>query len=227
MGKIVLNVSKPGWEIIEKFKDIPTPYLCEAMGKKGNMSSEIRPIFKGAHLFGVALTVLCPPRDNLTVHKALELAGKGDVLVIDAGNYTEAGLLGEIMCYAAKSRGVAGIVTNGAVRDVKAIEEMNFPVFAKSISPGGTVKEKFGSINVPIMCGNVIVNPGDIIVGDDDGVVVVPQKDAEKIAAEVQGKAALEDKIKQLIDQGKSTMEIYGFNEKLKNLKIEYEGGGG
>jgi 4-hydroxy-4-methyl-2-oxoglutarate aldolase len=223
MGKIVINIKRPEPTLLERFRSIPTPNLCEAMGKKGHFPSRIRPVYKGLHLWGSAMTVLCPIKDNLTIHKALELAQAGDVLVIDAGDYTEAGLLGEIMCYYAKTKGLAGIVTNGAVRDIRAIEAMNFPVFSQSISMGGTVKEKFGEINTPIKCGGVSVNPGDIVVGDDDGVVVVPQKEAKRISSEALAKIDSEREIKNLIDQGKSTMEIYGFSKKLDNLDIVYE----
>ena len=225
MSRIILNFKRPSAELLSKFEGVPTPNLGEAMGKKNNMSSGIRPVYKGARLCGSAFTVLTPPKDNLTIHKALELAQKNDVLVIDTGDFIEAGFLGEVICYAAKIKGLKGIVTNGGVRDIRAIEAMDFPVFSQSICIGGTVKESFGSINVPVNCGGVLVNPGDIIVGDDDGVAVVPLNDAERIVSEARKKLDDEKKIMQLIRDGKSTMEVYGFSKIFEKFKVTYEKG--
>lgn len=221
MGKIVFDVERPPETLVKKLGEHSTSTLCEAMGKSGNMAHEIKPICPGVTVVGSAVTVSCYVGDNLTLHKAIEVAKRGDVLVVDAKGYKEAGgMWGEIMTLSAKTKGIAGLVIDGAVRDVAAIRKLGFPVFARAISPGGTVKESFGTINKPIICGGVLVNPGDVIVGDDDGVVVVPKSSVEDVLKRAEERKKIEDQIKELILQGKTTMEIYGFDKVLERKGI-------
>lgn len=168
---------------------------------------------------GAALTVRCHVGDNLTLHKAIELIQPGDVIVVDAGGYKETGgMWGEIMTLAAKKRGIEGIVIDGAARDIPILREINFPIFARTSSPGSTAKKTFGSINRPITCGGILVNPGDFIIGDEDGVVVIPRARVEETIQSGEARDRKEDGIKQMIAEGKSTLEIYGFNKTLDNL---------
>ncbi len=202
-------------ELAGAFYGIPTGNLSDAMGKKGNMSSAIRPVYPRAKMAGPALTLTCHPADNLTIHKAIELASEGSVLVVYAGGYAEAGLFGAIMSLAAKVKGIAGAVIDGGCRDAEEVEEMDFPLFARGLNPGGTVKETLGAIDVPIQCGGVVVNPGDIVVGDRDGVVVVPAGQAAEVLANARAIVEKEIRVREQLQQGKTTMEIYGFGDLL------------
>jgi 4-hydroxy-4-methyl-2-oxoglutarate aldolase len=220
--RIIFDIERPPEDLVKKLGKYSTATLCEAMGKSGYMSHEIKPISPNMSVVGPAVTVSCPVGDNITLHKAIEVAKKGDVLVVDAKGYKDAGgMWGEIMTLAAKVKGIAGLVIDGAVRDVAAIRKIGFPVFARAICPGGTVKETFGTINKPIVCGGVLVNPGDVIVGDDDGVVVVPKELIEVVLKRAEEREKKEEEVKKLILQGKTTMEIYGFDKLLKQKGIK------
>lgn len=199
--------------IISELAKIPTGNLSDAMGKKGNMDSGIKPIFPEARLGGPAFTARLIPGDNLGAHIALNEAPAGHVLVLDYRGYCEAGPFGEIMALAAQQRGLAGVVIDGGCRDSLNIKEMGYPVFVRGLNPGGTVKESLGERNVPISCGGVPVNPGDIIVGDADGVVVIPKDKAEEVLYKAKQIMANEAKVLERIRAGESTMEIFNFNE--------------
>jgi 4-hydroxy-4-methyl-2-oxoglutarate aldolase len=209
-------------ELIEALKAVPTGSLSDGLGKTGAMHHSIKPVYKGAKLAGPAVTVYCQPGDNLTPHKAIAEAEPGSVLVINAGNgYTEAGLLGEIMALAAQLKGLAGVVIDGACRDVDDIEAMDFPVFARAVNPGGTVKESLGKINTTIQCGGQVVNPGDIIAGDTDGVVVIPAGKVEEVLKKAEAIHEKEVWVKEQMKQGKTTMEIYGFDKLLEQKGLK------
>ena len=217
MGKIIAEVERPPEILIKSLEKHSTSTLGEVMDKTGYMTHEIKPIYPNISVAGPAITVSCHVGDNLTLHKALEVVQRGDIIVVDAKGYKDAGgMWGEIMTLAAKVKGVAALVIDGAVRDVAVIRKMAFPVFARAISPGGTVKETLGSINVPILCGGVSVNPGDIIVGDDDGVVVVRKEIAKEVIMKAEKRVEREEEVRKLILEGKTTTEIYGFDELLK-----------
>lgn len=210
---------RPSRDLIDRLKGLSTPTVLESLKGKYNMNSEIKPFWPGVKLAGVAMTVRCHVGDNLTFHKAIELLQPGDVIVVDAGGYKETGgMWGEIMTLAAKKRGIEGVVIDGAARDIPILREMNFPIFARTSSPGSTAKKTFGSINRPITCGGILVNPGDLIIGDEDGVVVIPRDRAEETLQSGEARDRKEDGIKQMIDEGKSTIEIYGFGKTLELL---------
>lgn len=213
------DFKRPSRELVLAIKELSTPTVLESLKGKFNMNSEIKPFWPGVKLAGPALTVRCHVGDNLTLHKAIELIQPGDVIVVDAGGYKETGgLWGEIMALAARKRGLEGIVIDGAARDIPILRGMNFPIFARTSSPGSTAKKTFGSINRPITCGGVLVNPGDLILGDDDGVVVIPSSRAEEILRLGRERDQKETQIKRLIEEGKSTVEIFGFDKILNNL---------
>src|SRR5690606_18793986 len=145
----------------------------EAQGQKGALSSAIKPLDPAMRLAGPALTVNCRPDDNLAIHYALTIARPGDVIVVDAKGFVEAGAWGDVMTLMARKKGVAGLVIDGSVRDANAIVEMGFPVFSRGISIKGTAKNQPGAVDVPIVCGGVGINPGDVVLGDRDGLVVI------------------------------------------------------
>lgn len=211
--------TRPSHKLVEAIGQLSTPTVLESLKGKFNLNSEIKPFWPGAKIVGPALTVRCHVGDNLTLHKAIELIQPGDVIVADAGGYKETGgMWGEIMALAARKRGGAGIVIDGAVRDIPILREMNFPVFARTSSPGSTAKKTFGSIGRPVICGGVAVNPGDIILGDDDGVIIIPAARAEEVLKAGRERDQKEMQIKQWIEEGKSTVEIFGFGPVLEKV---------
>jgi regulator of RNase E activity RraA len=178
--------------LVERFKGLATSNLADAMGRFGFMDPGIVSR-TGLSLFGVAITVNARPGDNLMVHKALQVAGPGDVVVVATGGNTTNAVFGELMCHTAVACRLGGLVVDGAVRDVDGLSRLAFPVFSRSVSPGACDKDGPGEINVAISCGNAVVMPGDVLVGDRDGVVVVPRVHAEEVLAAV---AALESREK-------------------------------
>lgn len=217
MSEDIDNFQRPPQELLLTLRKLSTPTVCEVLGKQSNMDSEIKALWSNIKLVGPATTVLCQVGDNLTLHKAIEVSQAGDVLVVNAGGYKEAGgMWGEIMTLAAQKKGIEGLVIDGAVRDVKSIREMRFPVFSRAISPGSTTKKTFGQINKSIICGGALINPGDIIIGDDDGVVIIPQEKLQVVITKGIEREEREEEVRKLIEQGKTTMEIFGFDKILK-----------
>jgi regulator of RNase E activity RraA len=189
--------------ILEGFKGIATSVIGDVMGRMWVMNNSIKSInHPGVHLVGNALTVRTHPSDNLVVHKAMDLAKPGDIIVIDASGDTNHAMIGEIMSHYAKTRGVLGFIVDGAVRDKMSIAELGFPVFSRGVSPRGPYKEGPGEVNTVISCGNVPVTPGDLIVADDDGVVVIPKADVGTVLKKAQELSKKEDEIIQAIYDG-------------------------
>jgi len=216
MFHIIKTIKRPPQELIKALAEQASATVHEAIGRRGAMHSSIKPLARGMKVCGPALTVKCQSGDNLMLLKALDMAKPGDVLVADMGQTTETGPWGEIAALQAQVRGVAGLVTNGSVRDSALICEMNFPVFCKAVSIKGTVKESLGLINHPISCGEVVVNPGDLILGDDDGIVVIPLAEVEEALAKSRERVTKEDKLMDRIRKGESLFEMLGFPEVLK-----------
>ncbi len=202
-------------EVMETLAAAPTTMLSDALGRWGNMTPEIRPLAPGMRCCGPAFTLRCWPADNLTVHRAIELAGPGDVLVIDGGDGRDTALVGDLLVYAARLRGVVGIVLQGMVRDRADIVASGFPVFACGSTARGPVKETLGPIQVPIQCGGVLVRPGDLVAGDDDGVVVVPREEAAVVAARGRATREREETVRKALAAGRTTVEILGLRGKL------------
>jgi regulator of RNase E activity RraA len=166
--------------LVHAFKGLASSNVADAMGRFGFMDPGIVSR-SGLPLYGLAVTVNARPGDNLMVHKALELAAAGDIVVVNTNGNTTSAVFGGLMCTSAAAHGVGGLVVDGAIRDVEEITTLRFPVYSRSVSPGGCDKDGPGEINVPISCGGVVVQAGDIIVGDADGVAVVPRADAAEI----------------------------------------------
>ena len=173
----------PAKEIVEQFKDIPASNIADCMGRSCAMSTEIKLMTKPMEkcMAGPAITVKARPGDNLMIHKSIDMAVEGDIIVISNEGDRSHSLLGEIVVALAKVKKVAGIVLDGPMRDVTPIFDLGIPVYATGATPGGPYKEGPGEINVPIACGGIAVNPGDLIIGDSDGVIVVPKHDAESL----------------------------------------------
>jgi regulator of RNase E activity RraA len=189
-------------EILEELKKFSTANISDGMNRFGAMDPRIKPIRPGFKVVGPAVTVRLRPGDNLMAHKAIDLAQPGDVIVIDAQGCCTNAVWGELMSLAAIKKGLKAMVIDGAVRDSRENREIGFPLFAKAICPTACDKDGPGEINVPIACGGVAVLPGDIVIGDDDGVVVVPREDVLQVLEEVRKKLEYEEKRKLDIQAG-------------------------
>jgi 4-hydroxy-4-methyl-2-oxoglutarate aldolase len=194
----------------------------EAQGRTGLMRPYMRPIYLTAKTAGPAITVSCQPGDNLMIHAALELCQAGDVLVVTTTSESTDGMFGELLAVSSRARGVTGLVIDAGVRDVSDITAMDFPVWAKAISAQGTVKATPGSVNVPVVCAGASVSPGDVIVGDADGVCVVPRASAADIARLGVERVAKEEKTRERLRKGELGLDFYGFRAKLAELGVGY-----
>ena len=207
-------------DVLEQLAALGTATVHEAQGQTGAMISTIKPIDPSRRLAGPALTVDARPSDNLMIHHAITKARPGDVLVVDAKGFLEGGAWGDILTLAAQQAGIAGLVIDGSVRDAEAIVEMGFPVFCRGLSIKGTNKEQPGQVNEPIICGGISVNPGDLILGDRDGVVAVSPGRAKDVLAAAEAREAKEEKIRTELKAGKTTVEILGLEPTLNRLGI-------
>lgn len=181
-GHIYHTFDRAPLDLLDRFKSVSTSTLSDAMGRHGAMHPEIRPIFENVSMVGTAFTVLCFPGDNLMTHRALQMLEPGDVMVIDDGDYAT-GCFGHRSALQVLARGGVGVVASGSTRDVALLRRDRFPMFCRGVSPRAPQKNTPGSINVPVHVGGIVVSPGDVVVGDDDGVVVVPLAEAEEILA--------------------------------------------
>lgn len=191
--RVFTKISRPPREVVEGLAQLESSYVTDAMNRFGGLDGNIRPAHPSMRLCGPAVTVRVPPGDNLMVYKAFEVAQPGDVLVIEARGFTSVSQWGDLTSMMGKGLGLAGMVTDGSLRDLKGILEVGFPVFARDyFVPNGALKDGPGEVNVPVAVGGVPVLPGDIIVGDHNGVVVVPHLDAEAVLAKARAVAEYE-----------------------------------
>ncbi|MEI7407795.1 RraA family protein [Pectobacterium aroidearum] len=207
-------------EWIEKLKRLGTATIYEAQGATGSLDSSIKPLARGMKFVGSAMTLQMRPGDNLMIHYALLHAKKGDVLVINCDGFTGAGIWGDVLTAQAQNIGLAGLVVNGAVRDSDAIIESNFPVFAKGLSIRGTEKKQPGKMNESILIGDCMIHPGDIIVGDSDGLVVIERARLEDVIHLSEMREQKESVYKEKISQGSSTAELMDLTDTFKNLNL-------
>jgi 4-hydroxy-4-methyl-2-oxoglutarate aldolase len=187
-----------------------TATVHEAMGRRGALPPAIKPVAASMRVCGPAFTVDSPPMDNLLLHHAIYAAQPGDVLVVRVGDYYEAGYWGEIMAVAAQARGLAGLVIDGGVRDSQELTAMGFATFSRGLCIKGTTKHGGGMLNRPVMMGSIVIEPGDIVLGDADGVVVVPRSEGQGILDKSVKRIDNEEEIKRQLRAGKTTLEIYG-----------------
>ncbi|MHB1414989.1 MAG: 4-carboxy-4-hydroxy-2-oxoadipate aldolase/oxaloacetate decarboxylase [Chloroflexota bacterium] len=199
--KVYTHIDRPPQELVEPFREFATCNVCDALGRFGSMDYRIKPMVPGWKMAGTAITLRTRPCDNLLVYKALEIAQPGDVLVIAIYEYDTNSTWGDLTSMIAQAKGMAGVVTDGVVRDISGLRAVGFPVFARGLNPNSPMKDGPGEVNVPVVCGGVLVNPGDIVVGDDDGVVVVPKDEA---AAIIEGARAIVQKEEKIVADIKS-----------------------
>ena len=201
---------------ILEFRDIPTGNICDSNNRLGALDPAIQALDRHMTVVGRAYTVQCPPGDNLTTHKAMLEARPGDVLVVSCGGFLNAGGFGELMATACQVKGIAGVVIDGACRDKNELIEMGFPTFVRGTCPNGTVKENCGATGTSVLCGGTLVRTGDIVIGDCDGVVVIPREEAEGVLERSKAKKAKEDEIRQKLLQGITTAELFDLYPKFR-----------
>ena len=219
---IVREISRPAADVVKRLGELGVATVHEAQTRTGLMRPSMRPIFASARVAGPAITVLCHPGDNLMIHAALDVAKPGDVLVVATLSESTDGMFGELLATSCQARGVVGLVIDAGVRDVADLTSMNFPVWSKAISAQGTVKATAGSVNVDIVCAGALVQPGDAIVGDIDGVVVVGPEAAEDVLRLSEERYAKEAVARKRLASGELGLDMYNLRAKLKELGVEY-----
>jgi 4-hydroxy-4-methyl-2-oxoglutarate aldolase len=217
---VINEIKKPSKELIKQFREIGSATVHEAYGKKGAVNPAIKPIARGVRICGPAYTVQCHPGDNLMLHKALERAQPGDVVVASVGGYHEAGYWGGLMATSGLARKLGGLAIDGCIRDSEEIVEMGFPIFCRGFCILGTTKAVLGSINHPILFGGVPVQPGDLILGDDDGMVVVARNDCEAVLDKSLKRIENERKKAEQLKAGVSSVEINKLADVFKSLGL-------
>lgn len=221
MNNIFRLEDRPDSELVEALSKFGTAMIADSMGRYGAMLSYIRPLHRGTHIAGPAVTVQTYRSDNLMLHVGLELAEVGDVLVVNAGEVENAGIWGDLMTRMALKKKLGGLILDGAVRDTEQLCESGFGVFSKSISPMGGFKQSAGSVNMPIACGGMTVNPGDIVIGDDDGVVVIAKDRARDVLAACEKTEEKEAAIIRGMEQGKTLFELLDLPKAMAALGLE------
>lgn len=216
MIHIVRSIDRPDQALVEGFRRHGSATVHEAMGRTGAMNRGIKPLARGMKVCGPAFTVRVQAGDNVMILKAIHDAQPGDVIVVDCGRCPESGPFGELTATECMTKGLGGFVTTGSVRDSAEIIAMGFPVFSSGISIVGTVKESLGLINHPISAGDVIVEPGDLILGDDDGIVVVPKAQLKEVLEKSDARVAKEAHTLEAIRNGGSIFDLYGYSAVLK-----------
>lgn len=223
LGVVHTKIQRPDPAAVAALAEFGTATIHEAMGRVGLMRPYMRPAYTGAKLCGPAVTALLQPGDNWMMHVVAEQIQDGDVVVAACTTESDDGFFGDLLATSFRARGGVGLVIDGGVRDTADLAEMDFPVFAKAIHARGTVKETLGSVNIPVNCANATVHPGDVVVGDGDGVVVVPREKVAEVVEASQAREAKEAGVRERLAAGELGLDVYGMRDKLAAKGLQYK----
>jgi len=221
-GIAVRNIRRAPADAVAQLARFGVATIHEAMGRVGLLAPCLRPIYPGARVCGTAVTVLGHPGDNWMLHVAAELVQKGDVVVMGMSSANADGMFGDLLATSFRARGALGLVIDASVRDTAELREMQFPVWSKAVNAKGTIKATVGSANTPVLCAGALVNPGDVIVGDDDGLVVVPAAQAAEVAKAAQSREQKETATRARLAAGELGLDIYEMRAKLAAAGLKY-----
>lgn len=222
LGTVNTAIQRPDAAEVAALSQYGTATIHEAMGRMGLMRPYMRPVYDSAKLCGPAVTVMLQPGDNWMLHVAAEQLQDGDVVVAGCATESDAGFFGELLATSFRARGGVGLVIDGGVRDTAELQEMDFPVFARAIHARGTIKETLGAVNIPVNCANATVNPGDVVVGDADGVVVVPQNRVAQVIEASHTREEKEATVRARLKAGELGLDVYGMRQALAAKGLQY-----